>query len=86
MRWKYDFELIEVQGDNITASQIVWRRYRVPARGVLEIFLDMNPEIATHFRESPFLPVGAVVRMPIIPAILQGKAPLIEQVRLYGTG
>lgn len=81
------FELIQVQAEGIAPDQLVWRRYRRPTPGVVEYFLDINPEIARGFRDSPFLPVGAVVKMPIFKEYLgKGQPSLMQQVRLYGRG
>lgn len=67
------FELFQVQGEFITADLIVWRRYRRPAPGILEIMLDSNPQLAYVHQFTPFIPAGTYVRIPIDPTILAGK-------------
>ena len=78
------YELITVSGAYISADVLVWRRYRVRAPGVLERLLDDNPHLAKLHRESPFLPVGTNVRLPIDPEILAGRPKPVEFVTLYG--
>ncbi len=67
------YELITVQGDYVTADLIVWRRYKVPAYGIVEAMLDINPHLSLLHVNSPFLPVGTQVRVPIDPDILAGR-------------
>jgi phage tail protein X len=67
------FELWQVAGDGITADLLVWRRYKQPAPGILEIMLDSNPQLAYVHRYTPFLPPGLYVRIPIDPDLLAGK-------------
>lgn len=67
------FELYEISGEGITADLLVWRRYRRPAPGILEIMLDSNPQLAYVHKYTPFLPPGLFVRVPIDPDLLAGK-------------
>jgi phage tail protein X len=69
------FELFQIMGDGITADLLVWRRYRRPAPGILEIMLDANPQLAFVHRFTPFLPTGLFVRIPIDPDLMAGKPP-----------
>lgn len=78
------YEIVSVAGEFITADLLVWRRYRRRAPGVLEEMLDANPHLATIHRETPFLPVGAQVRIPIDPDILAGRPKTIDYVYLWG--
>lgn len=78
------FELITVAGDFITADTLVWRRYRQKSLGILEQLLDANPHLSIIHRETPFLPVGTIVRMPIDSDTLTGKPQPIEFIRIYG--
>jgi hypothetical protein len=78
------YEYVKIQGDEITPSQLIWRRYKRPARTILGLFLDVNPELAGPLGTSPFLPIGMVVRVPIDRDILAGRPPPMTQVRLYG--
>jgi phage tail protein X len=78
------YELITVSGAYITADALVWRRYRARAPGMVERLLDDNPHLAKLHRESPFLPVGTNVRMPIDPDVLSGQPKSISFITLYG--
>jgi phage tail protein X len=76
-------DLITVQGAFITVDLLVWRRYRVRARGIVEITLDINPHLAALHRLSPFLPPGTQVRIPIDPDILRGAPHPTKTVQLW---
>lgn len=76
------FELVEVQGDGVTADLLVWRRYMRPAPGILEIMLDSNPQLAYVHRYTPFIPPGTYVRIPIDSDLLAGR-PKSAQVNLW---
>ena len=80
------FEQMTVKGDRLTANQIVWRRYRKEAKGVTELMLRHNPHLARGHRTSPFIPVGTVVKIPIVLDILSDKPRGQAQptVTLYG--
>lgn len=67
------YDLITIQGEGITADLLVWRRYRIPAPGILEAMLDRNPQLARIHRTSPFIPVGTQIRIPIDRDILKGQ-------------
>ena len=64
-------EPVTVQGDFVTVSLIVWRRFRRPLPGLVEQTYDMNPGLGEL---GAFLPVGATFDMPVPtprePAIL----------------
>jgi len=77
------FELYQVSGEGVTADLLVWRRYRRPAPGILEIMLDANPQLAYVHRYTPFLPVGLYVRLPIDPDLLAGKPPVSATSNLW---
>jgi len=55
-------EPITIEGDAITASLLVWRRFKAPMPGLVERICALNPGLA---RQGPFLPVGTVVLVPI---------------------
>jgi phage tail protein X len=78
------FDLVTVTSDRITVDQIIWRRYRNRARGMVEIFLDLNPHLAKVHRFSPFLPVGTQVRVPIDYDVLRGAPKVNEAIVLWG--
>ncbi|RZN13904.1 tail protein X [Bradyrhizobium sp. Leo121] len=74
------YELVTVTGDFVTADLLVWRRYKTPAYGIVEKLLDANPHLARLHKQSPFLPVGTQVRIPIDSDILRGR-PQPQQIR-----
>lgn len=55
-------EEIRVEGDDITLSLLVWRRFQTRTPGVVERALNLNPGLADL---GPVLPVGTVVRIPV---------------------
>jgi phage tail protein X len=78
------YELLTVQGEYITADLLVWRRYRRRAIGIVERLLDDNPHLARLHREGPFLPVGTQLRIPIDPALMSDRPPVVKSIQLYG--
>lgn len=70
-----EYELVTVQGDNITVDLLVWRRYKIPAYGIVEHLLDANPHLALLHKQSCFLPIGTQVRIPIDVDIMKGRPP-----------
>lgn len=79
------YESVIVSGEQIEPGLLIWRRYKVPAKGVTEIFLDINPHIRQHMRNSIYLPVGVSVLIPIIKSILQNRPQPGPTVRAFGT-
>lgn len=78
------YDLVTVQGDYVTADLLVWRRYKIPAYGIVEALLDANPHLALLHKDSCFLPIGTQVRIPIDLDILRGR-PQPQQIReIYG--
>jgi phage tail protein X len=77
------YELVTVQGDFVTCDALVWRRYKIPAYGVLERLLDANPHLALLHKQSCFLPVGTQVRIPIDQEILKGRPPPQKVINIY---
>lgn len=77
------FELHKVLTDYVTVDLIIWKRYRAMARGMVELMLDANPQIAFVHRTTPFLPVGTYVRVPIDPALVLGRPPTLPQDSLW---
>jgi phage tail protein X len=73
------FEIVEVRGMGITVDLLVWRRYRRRTTGVVELMMEMNPEIARAHR------FGLVVKLPIVQELLDGGATTKRAVTLYGT-
>lgn len=78
------FETVRIRGEGVAPDLLIWRRYKRPAPGVLEAFLDMNPHILPALALGPFLPIGELVRIPIDQKILEGTPRSTRVVRLYG--
>lgn len=55
-------EPVTVEGEFITVSLIVWRRFKRPMPGLVEQILARNPGLGTL---RPFLPVGTTFEMPV---------------------
>lgn len=55
-------ETVTVEGDDITVSLIVWRRFKRPMPGLVEAILDQNPGLADL---GQTLPVGTTFQMPV---------------------
>ena len=70
-------ERITVEGDDITVSLMVWRRFRRPMPGLVERVYDLNRDLADL---GPFLAVGTVVEMPIPVA---SEIEVLDPVRLW---
>lgn len=70
-------ERIVVEGDGITVSLLVWRRFRRPMPGLVEKILDRNPGLAGA---GPILPLGTVLDMPV-PTPREPQ--LLDPIRLW---
>ena len=55
-------EPVTVEGEFITVSLIVWRRFRRPMPGLVEQVHDMNPGLADL---GAYLPVGTTFNLPV---------------------
>jgi phage tail protein X len=55
-------ETVTVEGELLTVSLIVWRRFKRPMPGLVEAIHDLNPGLADF---GAYLPVGTVFAMPI---------------------
>ena len=67
-------QTVLVEGDGLTVSLIVWRRFHRPMPGLVEAIYDINPGLADH---GPTLPVGISFEMPIpIPRDQQFLKPI----------
>lgn len=71
-------ENIAVQGENLTVSLLVWRRFHKPMTGLVERIYAINPALAM---QGPFLEVGTVVRVPIPE---EKGEPTVTPIRLWG--
>ena len=70
-------ERLTVEGDGITVSLLVWRRFRRPMPGLVEAILERNPGLAGL---GPILPVGTVLEIPVPTP----RAPqLLNPIRLW---
>lgn len=77
------FELWKVESEYVTADLIVWKRYRNKAPGIVELMLDLNPQLAYCHRVTPFIPVGVYVRIPIDPELIAGRPTPLPQDALW---
>lgn len=78
------YEMVVVKGEGITPSLLVWRRYKRKANGIVEQLLEMNPELPALLADSPFLPVGHIVKIPIDQTILSGGPVTKQQIKVWG--
>lgn len=70
-------ETVTVEGDGLTVSTIVWRRFKRPMPGLVEAIYDLNPGLADL---GHTLPVGTSFEMPIpIPREQQ----VLDPIRLW---
>lgn len=70
-------ETVTVEGDGLTVSMIVWRRFKRPMPGLVEAIYDQNPGLADL---GQTLPVGTSFDMPIpIPREQQ----VLDPIRLW---
>jgi hypothetical protein len=81
-------EMVRIAGEGIEPPKLVWRRYKRPTigtadePGIYEKMLAMNPEMAAGLQDSPFLPVGMTVLIPIDARVLSGAPRQIDQIKL----
>lgn len=70
-------ETVTVEGDGLTVSVIVWRRFKRPMPALVEAIYDLNPGLADL---GQTLPVGTSFDMPIpIPREQQ----VLDPIRLW---
>lgn len=71
------FEIQVIERDFVTCDMIIWQRYKQRAPGIVELMLDLNPQLArTVHKRSPFIPVGTYVRIPIDMDLIRGRQPV----------
>jgi phage tail protein X len=71
-------ERVTVEGDGLTISLIVWRRFHGAMPGLVERIYAMNPGLAAH---GPTLPLGtSVVLLVPAPDLAHDPAPDPAQV------
>lgn len=71
-------ETMTVDREGMTASLIVWRRFKRPMPGTVERLYELNPGLAVF---GVFLPLGTVVKIPIPPP---AKPDEVAAIRLWG--
>ena len=70
-------ETVTVEGDGLTVSTIVWRRFKRPMPGLVEAIYDLNSGLGDL---GQTLPVGTRLKMPIpIPREQQ----VLDPIRLW---
>lgn len=63
-----------INGDEVSISLIVWRRFRLPAPGMVEAVLNANPGLAD---QGQFIPRATDVIIPIDTDLdLNAAAPI----------
>ena len=72
-------ETVTVQTDGMTASLIVWRRFKRAMPGLVERLYQLNPGLGDA---GVIIPIGTVIKLPI-PASVGGTAE-VTPVRLWG--
>lgn len=72
-------ETITIRGENIPLDLLLWRRYGVRGRSLVERTLDLNPGLAAL---GPILPLGTVVIIPDLPPV--ATSPAVKVVSLFG--
>ena len=70
-------QTVTVEGDVLTVSLIVWRRFKRPMPGLVEAVLDANPGLADL---GPILPLGTVFEMPV-PVARENQ--VLDPIRLW---
>lgn len=70
-------ETVTVEGEGLTVATLVWRRFKRPMPGLVEVIYDLNPGLADL---GQTLPVGTSFDMPIpIPREQQ----VLDPIRLW---
>ena len=70
-------ERITVEGDAITLSLLVWRRFRRPMPGLVEMILDRNPGLSGL---GSILPIGTAFDLHV-PTPREPQ--LLDPIRLW---
>lgn len=58
-------DTITVRGEGITVDLLLWRKYGVKGRALVEATFALNPGLAAL---GPFLPLGTTVTLADLPA------------------
>jgi phage tail protein X len=72
-------ETVTIAGDGIMLDLLLWRRYGVRGKALVEQTLDLNNHLAIL---GPFLPLGTVVILPDLPP--ETAVPPRKIVSLFG--
>jgi phage tail protein X len=78
------YETVIIADDRLLPDALIWRRYKYPAPGATEMFLDINPHLRHALAQSPYLPVGVSVLIPVIASIVQRRPTEGKTVRPFG--
>jgi phage tail protein X len=70
-------EPVTVEGEFITVSLIVWRRFKRPMPGLVEQILDINPGLGEL---GAFLPIGTSFDIPVPTP---REHAILEPIRLW---
>lgn len=70
-------EPVTVEGDFITVSLVVWRRFKRPMPGLVEQVYDINPGLSEL---GEFLPVGTTLNLPV--PMPRGQA-ILDPIKLW---
>lgn len=67
-------EIITIKGEGISLDLLLWRKFGVRGRELVEVTLSLNPGLAAL---GPFLPLGTVVVVPPLPAVSTTPVKLV---------
>jgi phage tail protein X len=74
-------ERVTVEGDDLTISLIVWRRFHRAMPGLVERIYAMNPGLAAH---GPTLPLGTSFLLPVpAPDPAPDPVQVLAPIRLW---
>ena len=58
-------EQYEIQSEGMTVSKMIWRRYRRPMIGLLEVTLELPENYLLEHQDAMLTP-GAIVFLPVV--------------------
>lgn len=70
-------ETFTVRGEGLTVDLVLWRKYGLRGRSLIEATLDANPGLG---KLGPYLPLGTVFTIPNLPA---ETTPAVNRVSLF---
>ena len=65
-------ETVTIRGDNLTIDLVLWRKFGVRGVELVEKTMALNPGLT-----SAYLPVGAVLELPDLPAQEMAVQPVV---------